>query len=290
MTDTGVHGYRGHTMFAHARYGEVRGTPGDGDADVGMSTAHGVRGGAAKACGASEATEAPDGSEPPDGTEPSDVDGAALESAATQALRECLASNYDRLLRRLSRRIGCADTASDSLHEAWVRLGSATLPDAVHSAETYVFRMAYNLAVDQMRGRRMWASIADENEVFDALPDRGPGPEAVAGARSELAALARALEDMSGYHRRVLMELRVEDLTREEVAARHGLSVRKVDTLLRQTLDYCATRTGRTASGGISESRRPIRRGMATSAPKAATAPTAPSAARRQPPGSHADA
>ncbi|MDR3397754.1 MAG: RNA polymerase sigma factor [Pandoraea sp.] len=181
-------------------------------------------------------------------------------SAATQMLRGCLESNYDRLLRRLSRRIGCSDTASDSLHEAWVRLGSATLPDAVHSAETYVFRMAYNLAVDQMRGRSMWASLADENEVFDVLPDRGPGPEAVAGARSELAALGRALEEMSGHHRRVLVELRIDDLTREEVAARHGLSLRKVDTLLRQTLDYCAIQTGRQASGGISESRRPVKR------------------------------
>ncbi|OXS93193.1 hypothetical protein B7H01_15500 [Pandoraea apista] len=184
-------------------------------------------------------------------------------SAATQMLRECLESNYDRLLRRLSRRIGCSDTASDSLHEAWVRLGSATLPDAVHSAETYVFRMAYNLAVDQMRGCSMWASLADENDVFDVLPDRGPGPEAVAGARSELAALARALEAMSGHHRRVLMELRVDDLTREEVAARHGLSLRKVDTLLRQTLDYCAAQTGRQACGGISEARRPVRRAAA---------------------------
>ncbi len=180
-------------------------------------------------------------------------------STATQMLRECLESNYDRLLRRLSRRIGCSDTASDSLHEAWVRLGSATLPDAVQSAETYVFRMAYHLAVDQMRGRSMWASLADDNEMFDGLPDRGPGPEAVAGARSELAALARALEQMPGHHRRVLVELRIDDLTREEVAARHGLSLRKVDTLLRQTLDYCAIQTGRAACGGISESRRSVK-------------------------------
>ncbi|WP_174977943.1 RNA polymerase sigma factor [Pandoraea bronchicola] len=197
-----------------------------------------------------------------------EIGNAGQTGAAIQVLRECLASNYERLLRRLSRRIGCSDTASDSLHEAWVRLGSATLPDAVHSAETYVFRMAYNLAVDQMRGRRMWESLGEEHEVFDVLPDRGPGPEAVAGARSELAALSRALGEMSGHHRRVLMELRVDDLTREEVAARHGLSLRKVDTLLRQTLDYCATQTGRQTSGGISESRRPVRPVVAPAACK----------------------
>jgi len=182
------------------------------------------------------------------------------ENPAGAQLRECLTSNYDRLLSRLSRRLGCSDTASDSLHEAWVRLGSAMLPDAIRSAETYVYRMAYNLAVDQMRGRRLWTSVTDENDFFDIVPDRGPGPEAVADARSELAALARALEDMSGHHRRVLVELRIDDLTREEVAARYGLSLRKVDTLLRQTLDYCAMRTGRTAHGGIRNERRPARR------------------------------
>lgn len=267
MTDTSVHGYRGaHNVRAQA----VRGSRGRGEADVEMSTAYGVAGPAAE-----PSPEVPGAPAAPA------AGGDDRASVATQALRECLESNYDRLLRRLSRRIGCSDTASDSLHEAWVRLGSATLPDAVHSAETYVFRMAYNLAVDQMRGRRMWESMADENEVFDVLPDRGPGPEAVAGARSELAALARALEDMSGHHRRVLMELRVDDLTREEVAARHGLSVRKVDTLLRQTLDYCATRTGRVALGGISESRRPVRRST-----PAASSPVA----CRQSPCSHADA
>lgn len=241
-------GIGGHTMFARRQYTEAGGTA---DTAVEIGTASSL----ADAVSAAEAQESA---------------RAGQTGAAIQVLRECLESNYQRLLRRLSRRIGCSDTASDSLHEAWVRLGSATLPDAVHSAETYVFRMAYNLAVDQMRGRRMWESLGDEHEAFDGLPDRGPGPEAVAGARSELAALSRALGEMSGHHRRVLMELRVDDLTREEVAARHGLSLRKVDTLLRQTLDYCAMQTGRMPSGGIGESRRPAKR---ISTPVAAAVP-----------------
>lgn len=247
-------GIGGQTMFARGQYGGALST---GGAEVDLGTANSV----ADAVSAAEARE---------------LGGAGQTGAAIRVLRECLESNYERLLRRLSRRIGCSDTASDSLHEAWVRLGSATLPDAVHSAETYVFRMAYNLAVDQMRGRRMWESLGEEHEVFDVLPDRGPGPEAVAGARSELAALSRALDEMSGHHRRVLMELRVDDLTREEVAARHGLSLRKVDTLLRQTLDYCATQTGRMASGGIGETRRPAKRAASTSAPATAVSSPTP--------------
>jgi len=178
--------------------------------------------------------------------------------ALSQALRECLELNYDHLHRRLTRHVGCPDTASDSLQEAWIRLGSATLPDAVRSAEAYVYRVACNLATDQLRDRRMWPSLADAETVFEHLADHGPGPEAVVEARSELAALDRALQGVPGRHRRVLMGLRLEELTREEVAARDGISLRSVDTVLRQTLDYCAAQTGRRAQGGVTAPRRAL--------------------------------
>ncbi|MHA7680262.1 RNA polymerase sigma factor [Cupriavidus sp. PET2-C1] len=173
-------------------------------------------------------------------------------------LRDFLVSNYDQLRRRLTRHIGCPDMACDSLQEAWLRLGSATLPDAVRSAEAYVYRVACNLATDQLRDRRIWPSLADADTVFEHLADHGPGPEAVVEARSDLAALDRALENVPGRHRRVLVGLRLEELTREEVAARHGISLRSVDTVLRQTLDYCATQTGRRAVGGVNTPRRAL--------------------------------
>jgi len=201
--------------------------------------------------------------------------GATTDAPALgQALRECLELNYDHLHRRLTRHVGCPDTASDSLQEAWLRLGSATLPDAVRSAEAYVYRVACNLATDQLRDRRMWPSLADAEAVFEHLADHSPGPEAVVEARSELAALDRALQGVPGRHRRVLMGLRLEELTREEVAARDGISLRSVDTALRQTLDYCAAQTGRGVVGGIQSPRRALprtkRRDCGALAPKKA--------------------
>ncbi|MDF3835854.1 sigma-70 family RNA polymerase sigma factor [Cupriavidus basilensis] len=188
-----------------------------------------------------------------------DATGAASHADESGVvLRDFLVLNYDQLRRRLTRHVGCSDTACDSLQEAWLRLGSATLPDAVRSAEAYVYRVACNLATDQLRDRRMWPSLADADSVFEHLADHGPGPEAVVEARSDLAALDRALENVPGRHRRVLVGLRLEELTREEVAARHGISLRSVDTVLRQTLDYCATQTGRRAVGGVNTPRRAL--------------------------------
>ncbi len=184
----------------------------------------------------------------------------AGKDAPAVSLREILVLNYDRLQRRLTRHFACADTASDCLQEAWLHLGSAALPTALRNPEAYVYRVACNLATDQLRDGRPWMFLADAAWVFEELVDRGPGPDAVAEARSDLAALDRALENVPGRHRRVLVGLRLEELTREEVAARHGISLRSVDTALRQALDYCAAQTGRRASGGIRSPRRGLAR------------------------------
>lgn len=160
------------------------------------------------------------------------------------ALRDCLAANYDRLHRRLLRFLGCPDQASDCLHDAWLRLGDMPIAAAVQNPLAYVYRVACNLALDRLRSNRIWHSAADGDAVFDGAVDPSPGPDAVAEARSELAALERAMLDLPFRHQLILMDLRVGELTRQEVASSHGMSLRRVDTVLRQALDYCALQTG----------------------------------------------
>jgi hypothetical protein len=47
-------------------------------------------------------------------------------------------------------------------------------------------------------------------------------------------------------------------MTRQEVAVFHGLSLRRVDTMLRQALDYCAGKTDRLAMAGVRSRRRAL--------------------------------
>ncbi|HEU4817909.1 hypothetical protein [Janthinobacterium sp.] len=51
----------------------------------------------------------------------------------------------------------------------------------------------------------------------------------------------------------------MDELTRQEVAERHDMSLRNVDTALRQALDHCARHTGYAAQGGVGTSRRGLR-------------------------------
>lgn len=170
------------------------------------------------------------------------------------ALRDVLVTNYERLRTRLSSRLGCADLASDSLHEAWLRLGDLACASpagaTLRCPESYVFRVACNAAIDSLRARRSWQHDALEDAGLEQFADDAPGPDVVVQARAELQAVERAMQRLPRKHRSVLVALRLEDSTRQEVAGRHGLSLRRVDTALRQALAYCAVEVQSSSGSG----------------------------------------
>jgi DNA-directed RNA polymerase specialized sigma24 family protein len=87
--------------------------------------------------------------------------------------------------------------------------------------------------------------LVEAKEINARLADLSPGPERIAEARSELAAMDRAMQRLPRRHQSVLVALRVEEMTREEVGIRIDLSLRCVDTVLRQALDHCAEHVDR---------------------------------------------
>lgn len=169
-------------------------------------------------------------------------------------LRDFLAANYARLHRRLLRNLGCPDLASDCLHDAWLRLTEASAPVCVQNPNAYVYRVACNVAMDELRGRR--SAQYDDVEAIEHLTDPAPGPDLIALARSDLAEVERAMQRMPYRHRSVLVALRIEEKTRQEVADEYQVSLTNVDTMLRQALDHCARETGQNLLGGINQSRR----------------------------------
>ena len=175
--------------------------------------------------------------------------GDAPTSAAGTAarLRDHLVQRYTALHGRLARRLGCADLASEGLHGAWLRLARPVAGE-VANADAYVFRMACHLAIDALRAQPSSVSLDDPEAGCPDLCDAAPGPLASAEARSTLAALARAMEGLSRQQHAVLVALRVEGRSRDEVARWLGLSTRSIDTALRQALRHCAERLERSVA------------------------------------------
>jgi RNA polymerase sigma factor (sigma-70 family) len=191
------------------------------------------------------------------------VDDRSDADCFNVALRDCLVANYDRLYRRLLRFLGCPDQAGDCLHDAWLRLGEMTISAAVQNPIAYVYRVACNVAMDRLRGNRFWQCAGDPDADPGDAVDPSPGPDLIAEARSDLAAVERAIRRLPVHHQCILMELRINELTRQEVATLHGISLRRVDTALRQALDYCAEYTDLAVTVGVRSPRRALARMVA---------------------------
>ncbi|MPS29347.1 sigma-70 family RNA polymerase sigma factor [Pigmentiphaga sp.] len=155
-------------------------------------------------------------------------------------LQEVLTGNYVGFHKRLTRHLGCADLASESLHEAWLRLGGAMLVREPGNPQGYVFRVACNAAMDLLRADQVLRPV-DGSTALEGVVDEAPGPERIAAARASVRALDRVCRGLPGRHQAILFALRIDEAPRQEVAARYGLSVRNVDTVLRQALRRCET-------------------------------------------------
>ncbi len=151
-------------------------------------------------------------------------------------LQAHLATHYKALHRRLERQLGCRDLASECLHDAWLRLGERQPRETPANPDAYIYRVACNLAMDSLRERKRWTGLNEDGTDVDVIADLQPGPDLIAEARSEVAAVDRAMQRLPGRHQSVLLALRWHEMSRQEVARRHGVSLRKVDTALRQAL------------------------------------------------------
>ncbi len=182
--------------------------------------------------------------------------GTTIESDNCVVLRHCLVTNYNRLYQRLLRHLGCPDLASDCLHDAWLRLAEVRISSTIQSPYSYVYQVASNLAMDRLRNRKARHDITDAEGELDRIADTTPGPEVIAQACSDLEEMARAFKGLPPRHQLILVALRIEEQSRQEVANQHGVSSRRVDTLLRQALDYCAAEIGQVVAIENSTPRR----------------------------------
>src|SRR5262249_17511190 len=108
----------------------------------------------------------------------------------------------------------------------------------------YLLRIAFNIAVDRRRKASRLARQFEIKEVLDA-PDDGPGAARVVEAREEMAALDRALEELTPRRRMILLASRLEGTPLRQLADQLGISQRMVEMELKFALEHCASRLNR---------------------------------------------
>lgn len=154
-------------------------------------------------------------------------------------LRDFLVRRYDDLKRRLTLHLGSADLAGEALQETWLRLESGKEgSEPVQYPLSYLMRMATNAALDRMRSEKRFLSGDEVEQVLSDLSDPAAGPARTFEARSEAERLAAIIQQMPSRRRNILILIRVDEMPRQEVADRLGVSLSLVDRELKRAHEH----------------------------------------------------
>jgi RNA polymerase sigma factor (sigma-70 family) len=163
-------------------------------------------------------------------------------------LRARFVDRYGEFKHRLARRLGSTDLAAETLQETWLRLERSGNPGVVERPDAYLFRIALNVAADHRAAEHRRLALS-EIEVLRHLDDDELDPERIAESRSEVTALARALDELPPRCRAIFIAARLSETPHKIIAARYGISTRMVERELKRALEHCGERLGRNSPG-----------------------------------------
>lgn len=136
---------------------------------------------------------------------------------------------YNYALRMVGDPDRAADVAQDTFIKAYRKLD--TLTDA-SSTRSWLYRIATNTAIDEMRRRRHVVPMGDDDDHPVEQADSGPGPETqvLSGLMDER--ISRALLRLRPNHRQCLILSDVEDMSSVQIGEVMGMSNGAVRVLL----------------------------------------------------------
>lgn len=165
------------------------------------------------------------------------------QSAAGVARFENVIEQFaPRLLRFLEMRTGSRQDAQDLAQEAYFRLCRVREPDLIQSPESYLFRIASNLAHEFVLRRRAQPGFVELD------PGHAETEESQVNAfgeelevRSQVEQLEKILAELPPLYQAVLLMRKRDGYSHEEIAERLSISPHTVHKYLSRALLRCRT-------------------------------------------------
>lgn len=136
---------------------------------------------------------------------------------------------YEAGIRRwLVSRFGGLCDVDDVIQESYLRIYAARQKGALTSPKAFFFAVARNVAVDQMRQRKLATTEPlGDRDALDYL-DEANGVDEVAARNSELELLTDAIQTLPDRCRRVFTLAKVYGLSYQQIGDEMGISVHTV--------------------------------------------------------------
>ena len=165
---------------------------------------------------------------------------SAGEPSVSEARTGAARAEFDRLFEEFSapiynyvlRMVGDPDRAADIAQDTFIKAYRHldTLTD-VTSTRSWIYRIATNTAIDEMRRRRWIAPMGDDEQQHERADER-PGPEAQVMAGLLDDRIQRSLMRLRPNHRQCLILSDLEDMSAQQIAEVMQMSYGAVRTLL----------------------------------------------------------
>lgn len=157
-----------------------------------------------------------------------------------------LAERYGPSLERfLTRKLDNPADAAEVAQETFIRLYRLEHPDQLDNARAFLFQVASNLAVDQLRRRSLHfrflkAETRDsgEGELPEGAADSA-SPEQILSSQEKLARIYEAVDRLPEKCRQAFLLHRNSGLSYGDIAKELGVSVSSVEKYILQALKEC---------------------------------------------------
>jgi len=145
----------------------------------------------------------------------------------------------------LARKLDSSEDAAEVAQDAFLRLHRMEQPETLDNARAFLFQVASNLAIDQLRRRTLHfrflnkeKSLSEEGEPIDGNAS-GASPEKILGAQEKLADIYQAVDELPFKTRQAFLLHRHTGLSYQEIAVEMEVSVSSVEKYILEALKHC---------------------------------------------------
>lgn len=150
--------------------------------------------------------------------------------------------HHNDLLRFFTHKLGCRDLAADCTQETYVHLIRMRSTIDVQNPRAFLFRVAANLAVDNLRKIRIRREALSGEPLPENTASSAPSADDALDAKQRLIRLERAIGELSPKCRRALLMNRLEGKTHRQIAEELGVSESMIAKYVIQALKHCRAR------------------------------------------------
>ncbi len=157
-----------------------------------------------------------------------------------KAIAAQLVENHrEELLRFITRRVSCHETAFDILQDCFLRLSSYMEEKTVQNPRAFLFRMAANQATDHLRHQARFAGRETDITELPDLVDPAPSTEDIISGTQRMQKLKQALAELPPNYREVFILRNIKHHSYAEITEQTGLSYNTIFKYLNEALLHC---------------------------------------------------